>query len=101
MNQTKIKGKETRLYSACRGSNLRPQIQGCTQALLGPSRLHSFKENKHYAVHTAHARVTYGTRAQPWTINTPQTCPSTGKAELWRAVQLQRATYIPGILLYI
>ena len=35
--QPKIRGKEKRLYSACRGSNPRPQIKSCTQATFGPS----------------------------------------------------------------
>ena len=41
-------------------------------------------------MHTAHARVTHGTRAQTLMIVLLEPVPNQGIQELWRVVQFQR-----------
>ena len=50
-----------------------------------------FSRKQHHALHTAHARMAHGTRAQNLEDNVIylKPVPAQGKVELWRAVQFQ------------
>ena len=58
-----IKGEEKRFYSAYRGSNPRPRIQSCTQAIFRPSGMCFARKKKTSRINKAHPHVTKGTRA--------------------------------------
>ena len=72
--QTKKESKENRLYSACRGSNPRPQINLKLHTSYSYIRtkwtVFRLKGKIHHALHAAHAR------APKLDDNTPQTCPT-------------------------